>query len=465
MRARFLWLAPALFAAGCTVGPNYKRPAVKVPDTYRGASAPATAASVADKKWAELFDDETLKQLVTEALDRNLDLGIASERVQEARARYRITQANEFPFVYAQGQFVLNRPSRNGSSRTSPTTGTLDSSYTQAGAALSWELDLWGRVRRLTESARAQYLATEEARRGVVVSLISDVSGGYFALRERDLELEIARATRDISDQNLKLITVRHDHGAATGLAVHQAEELVYTAAAQVASTERDIGQIENALNLLLGRPGGEIARGKAIDAFGLPPEIPAGMPSALLERRPDIRQTEQALISANAQIGVAKAYYFPQISLTGFLGGQSRALSELFTGPARYWTLAPSAVLPIFNTGQVRVNVRLSEAQAREMVLQYQRAVYNGFREVADALIGYTQTREQRRQQDLLVHSLTETSRLAKLRYEGGLDSYLQVLDADRSLFQGRLALARLRLAELQSYIQLYRALGGGWQ
>jgi multidrug efflux system outer membrane protein len=341
----------------------------------------------------------------------------------------------------------------------------MDVSYTQAGAGLTWELDFWGRVRRLNESARAQYLATEEARNAVVVSLIGDAASGYFSLRERDLELEIARGTRDIAENNLRLIQLRHAGGAMTGLEVHQAEQFLYTATAQIARVERDIAQAENALNLLLGRPPGPIARGNAMDDFGLPAEVPPGLPSSLLQRRPDIRRAEQQLIAANAQIGVAKANYFPQISLTSFLGGQSRALTDLLTGPARLASVTPTAVLPIFNAGRVRAGVRLSEAQKTEMVIAYQRAIYTGLREVSDALVGYDRTREQRSQQDRLVQALTESARLSKLRYQGGMDSYFQVLDSERNLFQGRLTLARLRLEEVLSYIELYRALGGGWQ
>ncbi|MBZ5619671.1 MAG: efflux transporter outer membrane subunit [Acidobacteriia bacterium] len=454
-----------MLLAGCTLGPNYKRPAVPVPAIYRGAPAQSSDASLADTKWPDLFQDDTLKQLMAAALEHNLDLRLAAERVEEARARFRIAGAGQYPFLYAQGQFSANRPSRVGSFPAVPGSTSLDSSYTQAGAALTWELDLWGRLRRLTESARAQYLATEEARRGVIVSLIGDVAAGYFTLRERDLELEIARGTRDIASRHLELVGLRHDHGAATGLDVHQAEELLYIASAQIAGTQRDIGQTENALSLLLGQPPGEIARGKPMDDYGLPPELPPGLPSSLLERRPDIREAEQRLIAANAQIGVAKAYYFPQVSLTGFLGGQSRALTELFTGPARFWTVTPSAILPIFNSNLVRVGVRLTETQQREMAITYQKTIYNAFREVSDALIRYEDTREQRRQQDHLVHAVQETSRLSNLRYQGGMDSYLQVLDADRNLFQGRLALAQVRLQELLSFVQLYRALGGGWQ
>ncbi|HUK17027.1 MAG TPA: efflux transporter outer membrane subunit [Bryobacteraceae bacterium] len=459
------YVLPMLLLAGCAVGPNYKRPDVPVPDAYRGQAAAAPAASLADMKWPDLFRDEALKKLIADALQQNLDLALAAERVEEARAQFRITGANRYPFVYAQAQFAGSRSSLIGANTEIPPGTSLDTSYTQAGGALSWELDLWGRVRRLTESARARYLASEEARRGVVVSLIADVADTYFALRERDMELEIARSTRDIAARNLELVRVRHDHGAVTALDVHEAEQFLFIASAQIASTQREIGQTENALSLLLGRPPGDIMRGRPMDDYGLPPELPAGLPSSLLDRRPDIREAEQRLIAANAQIGVAKAYYFPQISLTGFLGGQSRALMDLFTGPARDWIIAPTATLPIFNAGQVRVAVRLSEAQKREMLVAYQRAIYTAFREVSDALIGYHDTREQRRQQDQLVHALEETTRLSNLRYQGGMDSYLQVLDAERTLFQGRLSLAQLRLQELLSFVQLYRALGGGWQ
>ena len=462
MRTRYLYLLLPVVLAGCAVGPNYKRPAVSIPPQFPGAAD--STASLADKKWADLFQDDTLKQLISEALEKNFDLGIASQRVLQAREQFRIEGAARYPYVAAQGQFAAARGSSVGAQNIKPGT-PMDVSYTQAGGGLSWELDFWGRVRRLNESARAQYLATEEARNAIVVSLISDAAGGYFSLREGDLELEIARGTRDIAENNLRLVRLRHDQGATAGLEVHQAEQFLYTATAQIARAERDIAQAENALNLLLGRPPGPIARGKAMDDFGLPAQVPPGLPSSLLERRPDIRRAEQNLIAANAQIGVAKAYYFPQISLTSFLGGQSRALTDLFTGPARLANVVPSAVLPIFDAGRVRAGVRLSQAQKTEMVIAYQKAIYTGLREVSDALVRYDRTREQRTQQDLLVHALEESARLSKLRYRGGMDSYLQVLDSERNLFQGRLTLAQLRLQEVLSYVELYRALGGGWQ
>ena len=458
-----LAVLPALLLAGCAVGPNYKRPAVAVPDQYRGATA--DASSLAGKKWSDLFQDDALRQLVETALQQNFDLGIASERVLEARAQFRITRANEFPNVSAQAGFTAGRTPAASSLEPLPPGTSFQGSYWQVGLGLSWELDLWGRLRRLSESARAEYLATEEGRRGVLVSLLGDVMDDYFLLRERDLELEIARQTRDIAQDNLRLVELRHTRGAATGLDVHQAEQFLYTATAQMASARRDIEQTENALSLLAGKAPGKIARGKSLAELEPPAQVPPGLPSSLLERRPDIRQAEQTLIAANARIGAAKALYFPQITLTGFLGGQTIALEKLLEGPERQQVIAPAAVLPLFNAGQIRAGVRFSEAQKREMVIAYQKTIYTGLREVSDALVGYTGTREQRTQEALLVTALAESTRLSNLRYKGGLDSYLQVLDSERNLFQGQLVLAQLRLAEMQSFVQLYRALGGGWQ
>ncbi|MGA2144054.1 MAG: efflux transporter outer membrane subunit [Bryobacteraceae bacterium] len=460
----FLCCTLAALLSACTLGPNYKRPSVPTPAQYRGGPAP-DQASLADVRWPDLFPDDTLKQLISTALAHNFDLAMACERVEEARARYRIAGASQYPFVHADEQGGTVRYSTLGPSPEGPPGSNTQASYTQTSVALSWELDLWGRIRRLKESARAEYLATEEARRGVIVSLIGDVAGNYFTLRERDLELQIAGNTRAIADRNLQLIRLRHDHGAASGLAVHEAEEFLYLTAVRIASVESDVGQAENALNLLVGSLPGDIARGKPVESFVLPPQLPPGLPSSLIGRRPDIREAEQKLVSANAQIGVAKAYYFPQITLTSAFGGQSRALTQLFTPAARFWTVTPDALLPIFTAGQVRVAVRLSEAQKREMLIAYRKTIYNAFREVSDTLIRYDRTREQRAQQDRLVEALAETSRLSNLRYQRGADSYLQVLSAERDLFQGQLTQAQLRLGELLAFVDLYRALGGGWQ
>ena len=456
-------LLTAVVTASCTMGPNYKRPVVAVPDTHRGAAAAGTA-SIADLQWFEVFSDETLTQLVNSALEQNFDLRIAAERVLQARAALGVTRSDQFPAIGASADVIASRASRRGASSGIPAGADTDVSYVQAGFTLGWELDVWGRLRRLTEAARAQYLATEEARHGVITTLVADVSQTYLTLRALDLELEIARRTRDVATDGLRLTEARRTSGVASGLDVRQAEQLLYTATGQIAGLERDIAQTENALSLLLGRVPGDIPRGRALDAFQSPPAVPAGLPSALLERRPDIRQAEQELIAANAQIGVAKAEYFPRISLTGFLGGQSRALTGLLSAPARIATAGVGAAVPIFDAGRTRSNVQLAEAVQRELIVNYQRTIYAALRDVSDALVAHTKTKEQRTEQERLVQALDESVRLATQRYQGGLDSYLPVLDAQRNLFAGELELARLRQLELASIVQLYRALGGGW-
>lgn len=457
-------LMGTVLLTSCAIGPNYKRPQVPVPPGFRGAQASA-GPSLANVAPFDLFHDPTLTGLLKTALAQNNDLQIAAERVLEARAQFHITRSDEFPSLDATGQFNALRTSSIGSYTFVPPGANLAASYTQAGFTLSWELDVWGRLRRLTESARAQYLATEEVRHGVMATVIADVTTDYLNLLELDQELEIARHTRDIAQNGLKLTEVRHAHGAATGLDVHQAQELLYTATSQIAATQRLIGETEDALSLLLGQNPTAIPHGRKLADFPLTIKVPAGLPSALLERRPDIREAEDRLISANAQIGAAKALYFPQISLTSFLGGQSRSLEQLFTGPARQWAIAPNADLAIFNAGRIRNGVHFAEASEREMLASYRKAVESGFREVSDALIDHQKYLEQRKQQELYVQALTGADRLAKLRYTGGLDSFLQVLDAERNLFQGELSLARLHRDELVSVVQLYRALGGGWQ
>lgn len=454
----------ALALTGCVVGPKYQRPQQTLPDQFRGAPPPSGPASIADTKWFDLFQDDTLKQLVDSALKQNFDVRIAAERVLEARAQIGVTRSPLFPSLDAQSQFATTRSSSIGSFNFIQPGTNLSTSYLQAGLTLNWELDLWGRIRRLTEAARAQYLATEEARRGVVISLIADVTTTYYTLREQDLELEIGQRTRTVGQDNLRLIQLRKDRGAANGLEVQQAEQFLYTATAQIAATQRAIGETENALNLLLGNTPADVPRGRNLEQLTIPPELPPGLPSSLVERRPDILQAEQNLVAANAEIGAARALFFPQISLTGFLGGQSRALSELFTGPARVASIGPAAVLPIFRSG-LRAGLQLTEAQKREMLIAYQKSIYGALREVSDALVAYQHTREQRQEQEKLVAALTESVRLSDLRYRGGLDSYLQVLDAERNQFGGQLTLAQLRLLELDSVVQLYRALGGGWQ
>jgi NodT family efflux transporter outer membrane factor (OMF) lipoprotein len=463
MRGAFTLLSGVLLAS-CTLGPDYKRPIVQPPSQFRHASSAAGTSSLADLKWFELFHDDALTGLVGTALKQNFELRIAAERVLQARALYGIRRAEQFPTAAASADLNAIRSSQTGANRGAPQGAETDVAYVQAGFSVGWELDVWGRLRRLSEAARAQYLATEEARHGVITTLIADVSDAYLRLRAVDLELEIATRTRDAATESLRLTEARRTRGVASGVDVRQAEQLLFTATGQIASLEREIAQTENALSLLLGQMPGDVPRGRPLEAFDMPPEVPAGLPSALLERRPDIRQAEQQLVAANAEIGAARAEYFPRINLTGFLGAQSRALSDLLTGPARLATASVGAAVPIFNAGRTRANVRFTEAVQREMVVNYLRAIYSAFRDVADALAAHAKTNEQRMHQERLVEALRESTRLSTQRYEGGLDSYLPVLDAQRNLFQGELELARLRQQELASIVQLYRALGGGW-
>lgn len=460
----FTLLAGGL-AASCTLGPNYKRPVVETPAVHRGASSTAAGPeSLADLKWFELFRDDQLTQLVSTALKQNFELRIAAERVLQARAAYAIRRADRFPSVDASADVNALRSSKAGANRFIPPGANTGVSYVQAGFSLGWELDVWGRLRRSSEAARARYLATDEARHGVMTTLVADVTETYLALRALDFELAIAKRTRDVATDSVRLIEVRRSAGVAAGLDVRQAEQLLFTATGQIAGLEREIAQAENALSLLLGQLPGDVPRGRPLDAFQVPPGVPAGLPSALLERRPDIRQAEQELIAANAEIGVARAAYFPRISLTGFLGAQSRALSDLLTGAAGVASASVGATAPIFNAGRTRANVTLVEAVQREALVNYQRVIYTAFRDVADSLASYTKTNEQRAEQERLVAALRASTQLSTERYQGGLESYLPVLDSQRNLFQGELELAQLRERELASIVQLYRALGGGW-
>jgi len=451
--------------SGCTVGPNYKRPQIAMPAEFRGAPpAAAGAASVADSKWQDLFPDPTLNRMVTAALEDNFDLRIAAEQIEEARAQLGITRANQYPFLDLQGSLTGARQSSVGSITFIRPGTPIRATYTSVSAALSWELDLFGRLRRLTEASRAQFLASQEGRRAVTVALVATVIDTYFQLLEQDSELEISHKTEGIARDSLKLVELRRSRGAASGLDVRQAEQLLYTATVRSAAAERAIAQTENQLSLLQGSVPGPQARSRKLEEIAVPAQAPPGLPAAILERRPDIRVAEQNLIAANAQIGAARALYFPQFELTASAGGQSRYLLDLLTSPARVYSVAPAAILSIFHAGQIRNQVRFSEAQQRELLVTYQKTIYTALTEVASALSGYDRLREERGQQEKLVATLEDTVRLSELRYRGGLDSYLQVLDAQRNLFSGQLSLAQLRLDERQSVVEIYRSLGGGW-
>jgi multidrug efflux system outer membrane protein len=468
MKATFPILIAALLA-GCTVGPNYQRPTVPVPQNFRAPTPlPAPEAeSIADVKWFDVFKDEQLQTLIRTALERNYDLREAVARVEQARANLGITRSNQFPNFGASGAVETTRFSRNGA--TPLPEQIVPSQNRTFGSAsldlLSYEIDIWGRLRRATEAARAQLLSADENREAVITTLVSDVATDYLSMRELDYELEISRQTLETRQQSLELTRSRQVGGVATLLDLRQAEQLVYTAAQTIPRIQQQIEQRENQINLLLGGNPGGVTRGRAFTEQNFPPEVPAGLTSALLERRPDIRAAEQDLVAANAQIGVARAAYFPQLILSGSLGGASNQLTSLFSGPSSTWSLVPQVTQPIFTAGRIKSNVKLAEAGRQLTLVQYEKTIQTAFSEVSDALIAHQRVRESREQQDALVTALTDRLRLAYVRYRGGVDTQLNALDADRDLFQARLDLAGLQLEEVLSVVQLYKALGGGWQ
>lgn len=462
-RSLFL-IALVGLGSGCTVGPPYTRPPVEVPAAYRGEAMEATrAGSLGEAGWWEVFRDEELQTLIRRALQENYDVRIAAARILQARAQLTITRADQFPTVSAGatvGRERLPRTTSGGIVRP-----PAEEDFFQVDALLSWELDFWGKFRKATEAARANLLGTEWAQRAVLISVVSSVASTYFQLRELDLELEIARRTLTSREESLRLTRIQEEGGVASLLDVRQAEQLVHTAAGTITDAERRMEQQENILSTLLGQNPGPIRRGRALTDQPQPPEVPAGLPSALLERRPDIRQAEQALIAANAQIGVARAAYFPEISLTGSGGFQSAALSSLFTGPAGFWSVAGALVQPIFTAGRIRAGVRLTEAQAEELVHTYRRTVQQAFQEVSNGLVGYRKAREFRERQALLAASAQDAARLSDIRYRGGVTSYLEVLTNETNSFSAELGLAQAGVNELLALVQLYSALGGGWQ
>jgi multidrug efflux system outer membrane protein len=451
--------ACASLATGCIVGPDYKRPAVVTPDAYRdsGATTSLAQASVAELKWAEVFQDEQLKALLSAAVEQNYDVRIAASRVLQASAQYGITRADQFPEVNAQAMALHERGLRVGNQALPPFT------IYQADASVSWFPDFWGQYRRASEGARAEILASEWGRRAVLTSLVSQVASGYYTLQALDLQLEIARRTLTSRQESLQLTEVRERGGATSLLDVRQAEQLVHSAQAQIVDLGRLIEQQENAISVLLGRNPGSIERGRSLIDQPRPPEIPAGLPSALIERRPDILQAEHELAAATAQIGVAKAAYFPQVSLTGTGGTISSTLSSLFT--TGLWSVAGSAVQPIFDAGRRKSRVALERARTEEAVLTYQKTVQQAFREVSDALVGYRRAREFRAEQERLVQSAADARRLTDIRYRGGASSYLDVLDSDTRLFTAELDRVQAQYNELAAFVEIYRALGGGWR
>ena len=469
MKAR--WITITLVSAllmGCAVKRNYTRPAITPPAAFRGsvdAAAPTDSKSFADLKWFEVFKDEQLQKLIGEALEANYDLREAVARVDAARASLGITRADQFPTIGASSSITTARSSADGSF---PLPQGFEQRRTFGGVALnllSFEADIWGRLRSATAAARADLLATDEGRKTVVMTLVGDVANAYFDLRELDAELTIAERTLTTRKESLELIKNRERNGLATVLEVRQGEQLVQTAQQAIPNIEQRIEQAENRISLLAGRNPGPIRRGLSLNEQEQPPSVPTGLPSALLERRPDIRAAEEKLVAANAMIAVAKAAYYPRISLTGLLGSESGQLSSLFSGPTGVWQFAPQVTQPIFTGGRTKSNVALSAAQEQLALIEYERAIQTAFREVSDALIQYRKVHEIRATQEQLVSTLQDRSRLSYVRYRGGVDTLLNALDADRDLFAAELGLVQHKRNELVTLVQLYRALGGGWQ
>jgi outer membrane protein, multidrug efflux system len=448
--------------AGCMVGPNYHKPDVPIPATYHDLQgtpqAQVQAASYADLPWWQVFSDPVLQDLIRTALKQNYDLQTATERISAARAQLAITRSSLFPQVSGDGNFTGGKE-QNFQSKSNFLALTADAAF---------QVDLWGGLRRATQASRAQLLATEAARQTVVLTLVSDVATDYFALLELDLELRISRDTVKTQEDSVKLTSLRLDHGVATKLDVLQAQQVLDTANAQIPDFERLIGQEEDAISILLGNYPQTLPRGLPLADQPLPPGVPPGLPSSLLERRPDIRQAEQLLIAANAQIGVAKAQFFPQISLTGAGGGafgRSNLFSSMMSSQTAIWSYGVQVSQPIFTGGALKGNLHLAEAQHQEALIAYKQAIQQAFGEVSDALIGYQKLHEVRVRQELTVADLAESVRLSIMRYRGGTTTYLEVLDGQRSLFEAEITLAQARGAEYESLVQLYKVLGGGWQ
>lgn len=447
---------------GCMVGPNYHRPSVQTPAAFRDLSdksqAQSQAASYADLPWWQVFQDAQLQELIRTALKQNYDLQIATERINAARAQVAITRSNLFPQVSGNANFIGGRESN----------AQTKFNFLTLAADAAFQLDFFGKLRRETEAARAELLATEDARQTVILTLVSDVASDYFALLQLDLQLQITHETVKTQEDSVKLTTLRVQHGVATKLDVLQAQQTLDTANAQIPDLERQIAQEENAISILLGNYPQAVPRGRPLVEQPLPPEVPPGLPSSLIGRRPDIREAEQILVAANAEVGVAKAQFFPEISLTGSGGGafgRSSAFSRLMNSQLGIWSYGANVSQPIFTGGALRGNLKLAESQKQQALVGYRQTIQRAFGDVSDALIGYEKLHEVRLRQEDTVADLQESVRLSNMRYSGGTTTYLEVLDGQRSLFSAELTLAGARGGEYQSLVQLYRALGGGWQ
>ena len=458
MRKSVIAALLALLASGCMVGPDYVRPQVETPPAWRLSEQ--VANDLANTAWWQQFDDPVLDDLVRTALRENHDLMIAAARIEEFAGNYGLVRAGLFPQVGAG--YEAKRQRDISAVVVGAGSGTTYNSY-NAVLSATWEIDIWGRIRRQTEAARAQLLASEEGRRGVILSLVGSVAGAYVNLRDLDRQLEIARATARIRGESYDIFKDRYMGGVISMLELSQNKSQYDEALASIPPIEKAIAQQENGLSVLLGRNPGPISRGKDIDQLTLP-AIPAGLPSELLERRPDIRRAEQNLIAANALIGAARAAYFPTISLTGLFGYSSTSLSNLFQGQNKVWSYGVPITMPLFTAGAIAGQVQSAEAVQQQALFAYQRAIQQGFREVNDALVNQDRTREQLRAQKQQVQALEQYSATARLRYDNGYSSYIEVIDADRSLFNVQLQFTQTQQTQFQAMINLYLAMGGGW-
>jgi multidrug efflux system outer membrane protein len=447
---------------GCLVGPKYQRPAVDVPQEYR-APAPqqaAQASSLGNEQWWQVYQDPVLTQLIHTAIAQNYDVRIAAARVLEAQAQVGITRANQLPSA-SVGADVFSEQNAKVTRLFPP--------YQVNGGELSlsviWNLDFWGKYRRQTEAARAQLLATEWGQRAVISSLVANVATAYFQLRALDSELEISKSTLGSRQQSLQLTHTLESHGGASGLDVSQAEQLVYTASETIPDLERQIEQQENLLSILLGENPQSVPRGRALTEQPAPESVPAGLPSELLERRPDIQQAEQIMVAANAQIGVAKAAFFPSVSLTGTGGLESNALNRFISQPSEMWTAAAGVTQPVFEGGALRSGLRLARANWQETVFSYQQTVQNAMEQVSNSLVASQKNREFREQQELLTQAAQKTDEFSEVLYKNGGASYLQVLTSETNYFSAELNLVQAQLSERLALVQLYQSLGGGWQ
>ncbi|HNT57150.1 MAG TPA: efflux transporter outer membrane subunit [Syntrophales bacterium] len=451
----------ALILTACAVGPDYSRPDVDTPQAWRFEEKDAGAS--VNARWWEQFGDPVLNEMIETALKDNKDLLIAAARIEEYRGRYMATRGNLFPQAGAGAAAARQRATQEGITGWQPGLSPEYSTY-QADLNASWEIDLWGKLRRATEAARADLLAKEESRRAVLLSLAATVAGSYIDLRDLDRQLEIARRTVETRKESLDLFNMRFAGGVVSELELSQVKSEYESARAAIPKIEKTIYQGENALNFLLGRNPGPVKRGRSINELVVP-EVPAGLPSDVLERRPDIRQAEQDLIAANARIGVARAAYFPSISLTGMFGSISTDLSNLFTGPAQAWNFGGTITMPIFMAGRLYGQEKATEAIQEQALIRYRQSVQEAFREVEDNLVDQRKTREIMEAQAAQVEALRSYRDLARLRYENGYSSYLEVLDADRNLFNMELTYVQTKGTLFRAMVNLYKSMGGGWE